>query len=771
MKKRLLSLLLCLVLCIGLLPAAALAEEGNVSGVETAPIQGEETTPPTGRIILNAEHQWSALPDSESADCYFHAAQTAIITGESSNGAVTIGYLLSSTKLEESALAGQTFTDYPEDGVSIGTEGKWYLYAKLTDKNANTSYIGTPAIVIDTTAPTIAGLERNMVYCGAQTITITVKDDHLDRVLCNDEPMALDENGQITFTVDSRSIITALDKAGNETIRLVTITSGHFYKKQADGSWKCRYCEATQSASIHSNFVINGKDTVCRTQDYSFTCTLPTEGVAVYRGGYELITIGDDGIDGTLTENSVYEFVIPACLYREERTGPVLKAYAYFVLESGDGYYVEKAVDIQNEHSWERAVCSVCGLERLHRVSFDGKGGTPEIATKSVKWSDRVLADVTAPGKTGGWRFAGWKCGDTAVDDNTSYGDLAKDYSVTSIALTAQWTDNEAPGISGLSDGETYCAAVSFTVSDNDALASVQIGDTIYTENLGRSFTLSPAEQTQTVTVKDKNGNETSVTVTVNDGHSYVWKEDGSGYWRKCRYCEDTSAKKPIPNITLSGAGVVVRGQDYAFTFTLPEGADRASYSYAIGAMGVAGAEPMLSDGVYSGRIEAAKYMAGGTELCITVSALTADDFPFVAEKTVRILDSQADGMAVKIGAVATSGTIVKVSYDGQTLTENVDYTLSAPVTDENGLVSVTLTGKGNYSGATVNAGQTHKPGDVNGQNGTNIMDVLALLKYVARITDQLQGNGDVNDSGKIDIMDVLTLLKYVAGIANTVIY
>ncbi len=726
-----------------------------------------ETTPPTGKITLDAAHEWTALPGSESVDCYFNAAQTATITGEDSSGTVTIGYLLSSAKLEESALSGQTFTAYPENGVSIETEGKWYLYAKLTDKNENTAYIGTAAIVIDTTAPTITGIENNKRYCSAQTVT--VKDDHLDTVVDNlDEPIALDENGQITLTASE--IIIARDKAGNETIMNAIIGSGHWYEKQADGSWKCRYCAATQTASVYSNLVINGKNTVCRTQDYTFTCAVPTEGVVRCGGGYELGERGD-GIDGTLTENGAYEFVIPAVLYRDKLSEPVLKVYVDVQLENGDYYRVTKAVTIQNEHSWERAVCSICGLERLHKVSFDVMGGTPEIAAKSVKWSDKVLADVTAPSKTGGWRFAGWKCGDTAVGDNTSYGDLAKDYSVASLALVAQWTDIESPRISALTDGETYCAAVSFTVSDNGALASVQIGDTIYTENLDRSFTLSPAEQAQTVTVKDETGNETSVTVTVNDGHSYVWKEDGSEYWRKCRHCEDTSAKKPIPTITVSGAGVVVRGQDYTFTFTLPAGADRTSYSYAIGDMGVAGVEPALSDGVYSGRIEAAKYTAGAAEVSIVVSALTADDFPFFVEKTVRILDSQADGVDVKIGAVATGGTVVKVCYDGQTLTENEDYTLSAPTTDENGLVSVTLTGKGDYSGVAVNARQTHKPGDVNGKDGTNIMDVLALLKYVAGITDQLQGNGDVNDSGKIDIMDVLTLLKYVAGIANTVVY
>ncbi len=125
-------------------------------------------------------------------------------------------------------------------------------------------------------------------------------------------------------------------------------------------------------------------------------------------------------------------------------------------------------------------------------------------------------------------------------------------------------------------------------------------------------------------------------------------------------------------------------------------------------------------------------------------------------------------GMDVKIGASASGEAVVKVTCNGKTLTEGVDYTVSKS-TDAAGLVSATVVGKGSYSG-TVTAKQTHKPGDVNGKDGTNIMDVLDLLKGVAGITAK-PTHGDVDGSGQINIMDVLALLKYVAGIAGTVIY
>lgn len=63
-----------------------------------------------------------------------------------------------------------------------------------------------------------------------------------------------------------------------------------------------------------------------------------------------------------------------------------------------------------------------------------------------------------------------------------------------------------------------------------------------------------------------------------------------------------------------------------------------------------------------------------------------------------------------------------------------------------------------------------YTPGDMNNDGEVTILDVLALLKAVAGITDK-PAHADVNGDGDVTILDVLTLLKFVAGISGTTIY
>ena len=139
----------------------------------------------------------------------------------------------------------------------------------------------------------------------------------------------------------------------------------HQYQWQTDSGayWKkCGLCGRETARQAIPGITITGPDTVCRTQDYTFTFTLPQEiADAVY--GYEFTYLGDGPLTPTC-ENGVYTGVVRAAAYPEEETGFKVVVYA----ETVDGFTVtaEKTVTIQNSHTGGRAdcchpaVCEIC---------------------------------------------------------------------------------------------------------------------------------------------------------------------------------------------------------------------------------------------------------------------------------------------------------------------------------------------------------------------------------------------------------------------------
>ena len=127
-----------------------------------------------------------------------------------------------------------------------------------------------------------------------------------------------------------------------------------------------------------------------------------------------------------------------------------------------------------------------------------------------------------------GYEFAGWYNGDTKYDFTQNVTE--------NITLAAHWKSVEAPVITGLENGKTYCDAVEFEVTDNVAIASVKAGNEALTAGTDGKYTLEKGIGTVKVVAKDNANNETSVTVTVNNGHTYgAWQSNGDG--KHIRYC------------------------------------------------------------------------------------------------------------------------------------------------------------------------------------------------------------------------------------------
>ena len=241
-----------------------------------------------------------------------------------------------------------------------GWEGKWFYLDPDTGVLQNDW-------ILDNTAPVVSGIENGKTYCEAQTVTVT--EEYIESVKVNGTEVPLDENNQFTLhPAEGTQKIVATDKAGNVSAEItVTVNDGHTYEWQSENGqyWKkCKFCGDETATKDIPTITINGADTVCITQDYNFSFTLP-EGTTDAESGYEF-TNKDGGIKLT-AENGMYSGVLESQFYDENEISFKLKAYA----KTTDGFVfsAEKTVAIQNEHAGgvatciELAICDTCGKE------------------------------------------------------------------------------------------------------------------------------------------------------------------------------------------------------------------------------------------------------------------------------------------------------------------------------------------------------------------------------------------------------------------------
>ncbi len=182
-------------------------------------------------------------------------------------------------------------------------------------------------------------------------------------------------------------------------------------------------------------------------------------------------------------------------------------------------------------------------------VNFETDGGTA-IPSQTVNRSANVEKPAV-PTKTG-FVFDDWYTDSTYTEAYNFDTPVTK-----ATTIYAKWVaDTDAPVISGVENGKTYCAAPKVTVTDAH-LASVTVDGTevaLSVDGTSCSFTLPPAEQAHTIVATDKAGNTTTITATVNDGHTPKkvegkaanCTEDGLTDGEKCSVCGEVLTEQEV---------------------------------------------------------------------------------------------------------------------------------------------------------------------------------------------------------------------------------
>ena len=140
----------------------------------------------------------------------------------------------------------------------------------------------------------------------------------------------------------------------------------HSYDWQSENGkyWKkCKYCGDETSKKDIPIISIDGANTVCMTQDYKFSFSLP-ENVTNGIYGYEFENKGEGGLD-PIVENGKMSAIISADIY--ETTENSFKIIVDATTEDGFDFSTSKIVALKNEHSGgtatctSQAICEYCG--------------------------------------------------------------------------------------------------------------------------------------------------------------------------------------------------------------------------------------------------------------------------------------------------------------------------------------------------------------------------------------------------------------------------
>ena len=211
---------------------AELAGDKSVQSI-TLTAQWAAAWYPEGEIRIDKDTAWQSF-ESVYFTRFYNTAQTVTISAAESGGnPVEIGYLITDEALTEAKCTKRDFTPYTEP-LKLNTDGRYAVYAKLTNAVGNVTYLSTDGIVIDTTPPAINGFEDGKTYYGDRDIYAQATDENLASFSVNGSPIEVSfgspTSARFSFHLGKNCTykFIATDKAGNVTEKTATFYDGTY---------------------------------------------------------------------------------------------------------------------------------------------------------------------------------------------------------------------------------------------------------------------------------------------------------------------------------------------------------------------------------------------------------------------------------------------------------------------------------------------------------------------------------------------------------------
>lgn len=208
-----------------------------------------DTVLPTAVIKVDT-NEWKQFINNITFGLFFKETQEVTITAadnENGSGIKDVLYFVSDKGLGENDLATVEWKVYTE-AFDIEPDGKYVIYAKVTDNDGNTVVINSDGVVVDETAAVVSGITDGETYYGQLVFTVTDELAGVKSVVIDGVDKTHFEGQYLINGDNAEHKVVVTDNAGNVTEYKVTVNKNYTVTYKADGE------------SISTETVGHGKD-------------------------------------------------------------------------------------------------------------------------------------------------------------------------------------------------------------------------------------------------------------------------------------------------------------------------------------------------------------------------------------------------------------------------------------------------------------------------------------------------------------------------------
>lgn len=192
----------------------------------------------TGKIEFTVSIGKDLLDYSEIADWNLRFDYDEYVNElKAENEKAGLGYVLTEDQilaLREYETNTSAYVGDLVDDFKINDGDFFIFYAKITDRNGNVSYIHSRLLELDNTVPTVAlsgGGNGGSKFCTKATATATDETELVSLTVDGKEVEIKDNTATVEITEAGIHQIIATDKAGNTTVKNITIVGEHKEKR------------------------------------------------------------------------------------------------------------------------------------------------------------------------------------------------------------------------------------------------------------------------------------------------------------------------------------------------------------------------------------------------------------------------------------------------------------------------------------------------------------------------------------------------------------